>query len=115
MAFLQKRRLQIAVLFQVVFVCFILFGALPAASPQIQIKIDSKSLLCISSGSAVVVREASEPLLVALSFIQNKSLREKSWLCAEGIQSSKVLTNTALEISNRVYNTFYEVTTIHAP
>jgi len=115
MGFLQKRRLQITVLFQSVFVFFILLAAWSSAGAPIQIKTDSKALLCISSGTSVVVREASEQLPSSLSLTNDHSLQEKTWRFFERIQSSSLLTNTALTISNRIYNTFYTVTTIHAP
>lgn len=115
MTFIQKRRILWAGLFQSVFVFFILFTAYSEANSAIRIKSDSKTLLCISSGSSVVVREASEQASASLSLIKDHSQLEKTWLCAEWVRSSVLFTNTALEISNRVYNTFYIVTTIHAP
>jgi len=115
MGFLQKRRIQITVLFQSVFLFFLLFAAWSAASAPIQIKTDSKTLLCISPGSSVAVREASEQITSSLSLTNDHNLQEKIWRFAEGVQSSALSTNTALTISNRVYNPFYVITTIHAP
>ncbi len=115
MGFLQKRRFQITVLFQLVFVFFILLTAWSSASAPIQIKTNSKTLLCISSGTSLVVREAFEHSPSSLSLTNDDSLQEKTWRFVEWIQSSALLTNAALRISNRVYNTFYIVITIHAP
>jgi hypothetical protein len=115
MTFLQNRRILWAGLFQSVFVFFILFAAYSESIAPIRVKTDSKTLLCISSGSSVVVREASEHISAPLSLLNHHGLLEKSWLCAEWIRSSAWFTNTALRISSRIYNTFYFVTTIHAP
>ncbi len=104
-----------AALFQSVFLFFILFSAYSEAGNPIRVKTNSKKLLCISPGSSVLVREASEQLSVSLSFIKNHSILEKIWLCAEWVHSSELMTNTSLQISSRVYNTFYVITTIHAP
>jgi len=115
MTFIQKRRILWAGLFQSVFVFFILFGAYSEANAPAHVKTDSKALLCISSGSSVVVREASEQVSASPSLFKDHSQLEKTWLCAEWIRSSVLFTNTALRISSRVYNNFYIVTTIHAP
>jgi hypothetical protein len=115
MTFIQKRRILWAGLFQSVFVFFILFTAYSEANAPIRVKSNSKTFICISSGSSVVVREAAKQVSASLSVFKDHSLLEKTWLCAEWIRSSVLFTNTALRISNRVYNTFYIVTTIHAP
>jgi hypothetical protein len=115
MTFIQKRRILWASLFQMVILFFILFNVYSETHNPLRFKSDSKSLLCISSGSSVVVREATEQLTTSLSFVKDHNLLEKIWLCAEWFQSSELFTNTSLQISNRVYNTFYFVITIHAP
>ncbi len=115
MEFIQKKKILWAALFQSVFVFFILFSAYSEAGNPIRVKTDSRTILCISTGSSVVVREASEQLATSLSFVKDHSLLEKIWQYAEWNHSSELFTNTALQISNRVYNTFYILITIHAP
>lgn len=113
MTCIQKKRIWYAHLFQVVILFFILFHAY--SNNPIRVHSDSKPMFCISSGTSVVVREASEPLSATVSFVNLHHVLEKDWLCAEWVRSSAWFTNTALSISNRVYNTFYTIITIHAP
>ncbi len=115
MTFIQKKRILSAHLFQMIILFFILFHAYTQASNPIRVQSDSKPLLCISSGSAVVVREASESLSSTLSYVKLHRVFENTWLCAEWVRASALFTNTALQVSNRVYNPFYTIITIHAP
>jgi hypothetical protein len=112
---MQKSRIHSAVLFQSVFVFFILFTAYIEASNPIHTDTDSNPIICIGSASSVVAREAAEQLSVAHSFFNNHTLFEKIWLCAERVQSSKLFTSTALQLPSSLYNTFYILITIHAP
>jgi len=115
MTSLQKRRIWFAHLFQMVILFFVLFPVYVEANHPLRFPSDSKPLLCVRSASAIVVGEASEPLSATLSFIKLPGTLEKIWLCAERVYASELLTNTALHISNRVYNIFYILITIHAP
>jgi len=115
MKFMQKRRIELAHLFQVVILFFILFSSYVETNHNALTKNHSKTLLCPSHGISVTVREASEQLSIAPSFIKNHILLEKIWLCVEAVRSSELFTNTALQVSSRFYNTFYVLITIHAP
>jgi hypothetical protein len=114
MKFIQKRRIELAHLFQMVILFFILFSSYVETNHTTLTKDHSKTLLCASHGISVTVREASEQLSIA-PFIKNHILLEKIWLCVEAVRSSELFTNTALQVSSRFYNTFYVLITIHAP
>lgn len=115
MTFLQKRKILWAHLFQMVIVFFILFSAYTETGSQLPVKTNSKTLLCIGSGSPVVLRESSEQLSPSLSFFKHHNLLEKIWLCVKRVHASELFTNVALRVSNRFYNNFYVIITIHAP
>lgn len=115
MKFIQKRRILLAHLFQVVIIFFTLFSAYAEANHTTLAKNNSKTLLCTSPGISINIREASEQLSSSPSFIDSHGTLEKIWLCVEAVRSSELLTNTALQVSNRLYNTFYVLITIHAP
>lgn len=115
MRFMQKRKILLAHLFQVVILFFILFSAYAETNYNTLAKKHSKTLLCASHGISVTVREASEQLSISASFIKNHIILEKIWLCVETVRSSELFTNTALQVSNRFYNTFYVLITINAP
>lgn len=115
MRLLEKRRIPLAILFQSVFLFFILFSAFNEVNKASHQYAHSKSLLCISPGNPVVVRETSEQLSTGLSLIKDNSILENVWLCAERIKLLELFTNPALQVPNRIFNTFYILTTIHAP
>ncbi len=115
MKFIQKRRILLAYLFQVVILFFFLFFAYAEPNHTTLTKNHSRTMLSASHGISVTVREASEQLSITPSFIKNHILIEEIWLCAEAVRSSELFTNTALQVSNRFYNTFYVLITIHAP
>jgi hypothetical protein len=115
MTSMQKRRILSAVIFQSVFVFFLLFTVFIEASNPSHTDTNSNPIICVSSGSSVVVREAAEQLSVAHSFFTNQTLLEKIWRYAERVHSSKLFTSTALQLPGNFYNTFYILITIHAP
>ncbi|HRG78832.1 MAG TPA: hypothetical protein PL167_04440 [Cyclobacteriaceae bacterium] len=102
----------VAFLFQVVIVFLILFTAYSEAVPQV--KSHSKTLLCVGPGASLVVRETSEQTASTLSFLKFFGLQE-IWRYAASVHTFELFTNSALQISTRIFNPFYILTTIHAP
>jgi hypothetical protein len=115
MRLLAKRRIPLAILFQSVFLFFVLFSALNEINKASHHDAHSKALLCISPGNSVVVRETSEHLSSGHTLIKDNSILEQVWLCAKRIKVLELFTNPALQVPNRIYNIFYILTTIHAP
>jgi hypothetical protein len=105
----------LAILLQSVFLFFILSPAFNEVNQPSLHDTHSKPLLCISPGNSVVVREISEQLSTGLCLIKDNSIFENVWLCAERVKLLELFTNPALLVPNRIYNTFYVLTTIHAP
>jgi len=62
----------------------------------------------------MVVRETSEQIASTLSFLKFFGLQE-IWRNAVSVHTSQLFTNAALQISTRIFNPFYKLTTIHAP
>lgn len=115
MRLLAKRRIPLAILFQSVFLFFILFSAFNEVNKASHHDAHAKALLCISPGNSVVVRETSEHLSAGHSLIKDTSILEDVWVFAERIKLLELFTNPALQVPNRMYNIFYVLTTIHAP
>jgi len=113
MNFLRRSKNASALLFQGIIAFFILFSTYSGSGPQPD-KSHTKVLLCVSSGSTVVVREASVQTSPSLSFFQ-KDLLQEIWFYAEGYYAAALFNNTALKVSARIYNPFYLLPTIHAP
>jgi len=113
MNLLRRRKKYWAILFQVVIAFFLFYSSYSEPGNQ-QGKTHSKTLLCVSPGETVVVRNPSEQTIPALSFIKNFNLKE-IWHFVATVHSSELFTNSALLISTRIFNPFYVVTTIHAP
>jgi hypothetical protein len=111
MNFLRSIRIYVAFLFQVAIIFLILSTASEAAP---QAKSQSKTLLCVSPGASMVVRETSEQIASTLSFLKFLGLQE-IWRNAVSVHTSQLFTNAALQISTRIFNPFYILTTIHAP
>ncbi len=104
-----------AILFQAVFLFFILFSSFNEVNKVSNDNSHSKALLCINPGNSIVVRETSEQFSTGLSLIKDNSILENGWLFAEQIKLLELFNNPALQVPNRIYNTFYILTTIHAP
>jgi len=104
----------IATLFQGIIICYTLFTVFNENYYPVRAKENSKALFCLNTNSASVVRVASEQTASSISFIEHYNF-EKLWLCAELFQSTELLKNVGLHISSRAFNTFYILTTIHAP
>jgi hypothetical protein len=113
MNILRRRKKYWAILFQVVIVFSVFFSAYSEAGTQ-HAKSHSNTLLCVSPGTSLVVRETSEQSTLSLSFVKNFSLLE-IWHYAAIVHSLELFTNSALQISTRIFNPFYILTTIHAP
>jgi len=114
MDFWQRKRKLWAALFQVVIVFFV-FSAHSGSGYQPEYKSQSKTLLCASPGNSVVVRETTEPITSFATFFPVHLSIEQIWRAVAWFHTSELLTNTALQISNRSFNVFYVTTTIHAP
>jgi hypothetical protein len=115
MSVLEKNRIHLAILFQAVFLFFLLFPAYTEARDTQHRNDHSKALLCVSPGNSIAVRETSEQLSSGLSPIKNNSILTNEWLWAAWTKLLELVTNPALQISNRIYNPFYLLPTIHAP
>jgi hypothetical protein len=114
MQFSKLNRNFIAVLFQGIFICYTLFTVFNENHYPVRSKENSKTLFCLNTSSSTVVRVASEQSASSISFIEHFNF-EKLWLCAELFQSTELIKNVGLHISSRAFNTFYILTTIHAP
>ena len=112
MNFIRNVKIHVAFLFQVAIVFLILFTTYSEVAPQV--KSPSKTLLCVSPGASVVVREISEQTASTIAFLKIFGLQE-NWRFADSVHTSELFTNSALLISTGIFNPFYILTTIHAP
>jgi hypothetical protein len=115
MSRLEKNRIPLAILCQAVFLVFLLFPAYSEARDSLHRNEHSKAWLCVSTGNSITARETSEQLTSGLSPIKANYILPNEWLWVVWTKCLELVNNPALQISNRMYNPFYLLPTIHAP
>jgi len=104
----------IALLFQAVAVCLILFGSYPNHSP-LKDHTSQPTFLCLAPGATLVTRETPEHSFLSFSTVKGNLFQSELWKLISWAYSAESSTNLALDTSQSLYNTYYTLLRIHAP
>jgi hypothetical protein len=107
-------RKSIAVLFQAVAVCLILFESYPKYSP-LKTHTSQPKFLCLAAGTTLVSREPSENNSSPFLALKGNLFHSELWMLISRAGSTELITNLALNTPLSLYNTYYNLLRIHAP